>query len=385
MISPVRSEQIGSNWNFFNSTSIHFGRGARKSLGALTSGKKILAVASVRGRAQFNADPLLRSVDLGFRWITSVTENPGLQDIEDAATEIKGTNFDAIVAFGGGSAIDFAKGLCAMLAVGQEAVNLRSVIELPGLLDSLPLLPIYAIPTTAGTGSEVTPFATVWDHSNKKKLSLVNKALYPEVAIIDPALTDTLPAQATFSSGLDALNQALESIWNKNSSSVTRELAARAVALSLYALPALHANLSDQGARDSMAEAALLAGLCISQTKTSVCHSISYPLTARFGISHGIAVAFTMREVMARCLAHDPEFFDSVLSKSGHISASSLCEEIGRIVELFGVANQVLESAGGLAAILEHKHEMLASERANNFVLELDEGFIEEVIRASSR
>jgi len=134
-----------------------------------------------------------------------------------------------------------------------------------------------------------------------------------------------------------------------------------------------------------MAEALLLAGLCISQTKTSVCHSISCPLTAKFSISHGIAVAFTMREMMKRCLAHDPEFFNSVLSKSGHISASSLCEEIGRIVELFGVANQVLESAGGLVAILENKHEMLASERTNNFVLELDEGFIEEVIRASSR
>jgi alcohol dehydrogenase len=289
------------------------------------------------------------------------------------------------VAFGGGSAIDFAKGLCAMLAVGQEAVNLRSVIELPGLLDSLPLLPIYAIPTTAGTGSEVTPFATVWDHSNKKKLSLVNKALYPEVAIIDPALTDALPAQATFSSGLDALNQALESIWNKNSSPVTRELAARAVALSLCALPALHANLSDQGARDSMAEAALLAGICISQTKTSVCHSISYPLTARFGISHGIAVAFTMREVLSKCVAHDPHFFDVVLSRSGHLSASSLCEEIGRIQGLLNVAPQVLERAGGLDAILEFKHEMLASERANNFVLKVDEEFIEEVIRGASR
>jgi alcohol dehydrogenase len=381
----VKSEQIGSNWNFFNSTSIHFGRGARKSLGAITSSKKILAVASVRGRAQFNADPLLQPAGRGYKWITSVTENPGLQDIENAAKDVKGTNFDAIVAFGGGSAIDFAKGLCAMLAVGQQAVNLRSVIELPDLLDSLPLLPIYAIPTTAGTGSEVTPFATVWDHSNKKKLSLVNKALYPEVAIIDPALTDALPAQATFSSGLDALNQALESIWNKNSSPVTRELAARAVALSLYALPALHANLSDQGARDSMAEAALLAGICISQTKTSVCHSISYPLTARFGISHGIAVAFTMREVLSKCVAHDPHFFDVVLSRSGHLSASSLCEEIGRIQGLLNVAPQVLERAGGLDAILEFKHEMLASERANNFVLKVDEEFIEEVIRGASR
>jgi len=283
-----------TSWTFHNTTSIDFGRGKRKLLVSEIAGKKVLAVSSVRGKKQFLGDHILGSLASDFMWVTSVRENPGVVEIDETAAALKGSRFDVILAFGGGSAIDFAKALSAILSTGPEHHNVRHVVSHPELIDSAKLIPIYAMPTTAGTGSEVTPFATVWDHDNQKKLSVFSASLYPTRAIVDPELTDSLPSDATFASGLDALNQAFESVWNKNNSPITKSLAARSIDLALRALPSLMVDITDGAARDSMAEAALLAGVCISQTRTAICHSISYPLTARFSVPHGIAAAFTM-------------------------------------------------------------------------------------------
>lgn len=138
-------------------------------MGPLISGKNVLVISSERGKAQFYADSFLDGLEAQLTWYTRVQQNPDIRDIEVAANLLKGSDFDAVIAFGGGSAIDFAKATTAMLALEGSSADLASIIDDPSALSKKQLLPIYAVPTTAGTGSEVTPFATIWDHARGKK------------------------------------------------------------------------------------------------------------------------------------------------------------------------------------------------------------------------
>lgn len=378
--APTASRTKPSTWGFHSQTSVRFGRGVRKHLKDEIRDQRVLAVSSRRGRQQLLSDHILAPHGGDFFWVDSVTENPGLKEIQAALEKVDGQNFDCIVAFGGGSAIDFAKSLAAGLASGSGGQDLRAIVSHPeSLLENHPL-PIHAVPTTSGTGSEVTHFATIWDYENRKKLSLASQTLAPKTALVDSELTDLLPANATLSSGLDALNQAFESVWNKNRSPVTVGLASRAISLALEALPALHQNLSNPVARDKMAEASLLAGLCINQTRTAICHSISYPLTAHLGVPHGVACAFTMGEVLSLCVEQTPSLFDTVIRATGHRSAEALRDEIRALLLHLGVAAKVRAATDNVDSILALKEEMVTPGRSDNFSLEIDDDALAHLI-----
>ena len=201
-----------------------------------------------------------------------------------------------ILAIGGGSVIDSAK----VFAVAGG--DFSRVAALPGdanraASDCRPT-PIIAVPTTAGTGSEVTPWATVWDVQSGQKYSLSRPGLFPEHALIDPLLMVEKPGELTVSTGLDALSHALESLWNVNSNPVSASYAVAAAREILDALPRLVADLRNVALRTRMAKAALFAGLAFSNTQTAIAHSISYPFTLTFGVPHGIACSFTLPAVM---------------------------------------------------------------------------------------
>jgi len=367
-------------WGFHSQTSVRFGRGVRKYLKDEIRDQRVLAVSSRRGRQQLLSDHILAPHVGNFFWVDSVTENPGLKEIQAALEKVGGQNFDCIVAFGGGSAIDFAKSLAAGLASGLGGQDLRAIVSHPESLLKYHPLPIHAVPTTSGTGSEVTHFATIWDYENRKKLSLASQTLAPKTALVDSELTDLLPANATLSSGLDALNQAFESVWNKNALPITVVLAARAISLALEALPALHQNLSNTVARDKMAEASLSAGLCINQTRTAICHSISYPLTAHFGVPHGIACAFTMGEVLNLCVEQTPTMFDTVIRATGHRSAEALRDEVRVLLLHIGVAAKVRAATDDVNSVLALRREMMTPGRSDNFTLEIDEDVLSHLI-----
>ncbi|HVE89694.1 MAG TPA: iron-containing alcohol dehydrogenase PsrA [Burkholderiaceae bacterium] len=220
---------------------------------------------------------------------------------------------DALVAVGGGSAIDSAKALMVGTASGtfQELINLLAT---GGTFVPHRAKPLIAVPTTAGTGSEVTPWATIWDRTANKKHSLHLPQTWPEAAIVDPNLMLTLPASVTLQSGLDALSHALESIWNINANPISDNFAVAAAREVLAALPALMKDLPNPGLRARMALAALNAGLAFSNTKTALAHSISYEMTLRFGLPHGIACSFTLPMVLQKALGIDPER-DAVLAR----------------------------------------------------------------------
>jgi len=164
---------------------------------------------------------------------------------------------------------------------------------------------LIAAPTTAGTGSEVTPWATIWDSASLKKYSLHLDCTWPTVAIIDPQLMLTVPAGVTVSTGLDALSHALESIWNVNANPVSDTFAISAIEDILECLPRLRRDLGNQELRSRMALAALKAGLAFSNTKTALAHSISYEMTLHHGLPHGIACSFTLPLVLGLAWGHD--------------------------------------------------------------------------------
>lgn len=379
----IRPEIFPSHlWGFHNPVKVRYGRGVRKSLHSDVVAKRVLAVSSERGHDQFGRDAVLSSLEKGFTWIDSVKPHPTLASIEHAREQIEGYNFDCVVAFGGGSALDFAKALSALIGL-PKGRTLRSLIADPQRLEYSTSLPLYAIPTTSGTGSEVTPFATIWDDENKYKLSLSSQSLFPTVAIVDPELADSNPALHAFASGLDALNQAFEAIWNKNQSPITNAIAPHAASLALEALPSLHRNPQDTEARTKLSEASLLAGICISHTRTAICHSISYPITAHFGVAHGFACAFSMGEILKLCVSQAPELLETVAWKNGNSSIDDLSIEMQSLLSMLEVPKKVRESTTGLQDILNLRTEMFTPGRSDNFVLDIDDALMIEILTRS--
>lgn len=211
---------------------------------------------------------------------------------------------ESVVAVGGGSAIDTAKALI----VGTRSGRFDELLALLARGDAFApprVKALIAVPTTAGTGSEVTPWATIWERARQKKHSLHLRETWPECALIDPELMLTLPAPVTLQSALDALSHALESIWNVNANPISDTLAVAAAREVMASLPALLAAPGDLALRSRMALAALKAGLAFSNTRTALAHSISYEMTLRFGLPHGIACSFTLPMVLARAIGAD--------------------------------------------------------------------------------
>lgn len=375
--------QPEQSWSFHNPVKVYFGNECRKVLAGLLARQKLLVVTTARGRAQFTSDPHLGTLQSDITWVDSVSPNPGLTETQVEIDRLAGQDFDAVLAFGGGSAMDAAKALAAALTPGLGSRDLATLIAEPGAYLSGPLLPIHAVTTTSGTGAEVTPFATIWDHENRKKLSLASPRLFPLTAIVDPELTHGLPRMATLSTSLDAMNQAFESVWNRHRTPMTTLMAARAIGLALEAIPRLATDLDDGDARTMIAEASLLAGLCISQTRTAICHSMSYPLTAHFDIAHGFACAFTMSAVAHDVLRTAPEGLSEVAAINGFSDASTLIAQMDAVLDESGLSALVAADLPEMDRVLALRGEMFTPGRSDNLILPITDAWLERVLRQS--
>ncbi len=237
--------------------------------------------------------------------IDNIDTNPDVAELIESCRRFGAANTrpEVIVALGGGSMIDAAKVLAA--SGGDFACVKRHLIE-KAPLDASKFLPIIAVPTTSGTGSEVTSWATVWDQASNAKYSLANPRLYPEAALVDPSLTLAAPRGLTLTTGLDALSHSLESLWNVNANPVSANYAVEAAREILDALPRLLERLDDLDLRSRLARASLFAGLAFSNTKTALAHNISYGITLRHGTAHGIACSFCLPQVMEWAIGASP-------------------------------------------------------------------------------
>ena len=292
---------------FHNPVDTRFGWGSLLELADITENQKVALVTFPEARGLGLVD---RIQDLlGDRLvyvIEDVQPNPDVARLRDTYERFwqQAGDCHAVIAVGGGSAIDTAKALI----VGTESGHFDELLAL--LATGKPFVParskiLIAAPTTAGTGSEVTPWATIWDSASHKKYSLHLDCTWPKVAIVDPQLMLTVPAGVTVSTGLDALSHALESIWNINANPVSDTFAVSAIEDILECLPQLRRDLGNPELRSRMALAALKAGLAFSNTKTALAHSISYEMTLHHGLPHGIACSFTLPLVLGLAWGHD--------------------------------------------------------------------------------
>ncbi|MDL2270012.1 phosphonoacetaldehyde reductase [Desulfosarcina sp. OttesenSCG-928-G17] len=373
------------SWTFHNPTSVFFGPGVRRKLAELIRNHHCLIVTSLRGHRQFCEDVVLGglAVSDAHTWMTEVLPQPELTKIQTSLDALAGKRFDAVVAFGGGSAMDTAKAMALCLAQESPSRNLADVLGSTSFNCKIKSLPLYAVPTTSGTGSEVTPFATIWDMVQKKKRSLANESIFPCTAVVDPELTYGLPWEVTLSTGLDAFNQAFESVWNKNVSNISFQLAVQAVRLGFDALPKLKQNMDNTHARSALAEASLLSGLCISQTRTALCHAISYPLSLRFGLSHGFACAFSMRAIAELCLKNRIPAYEALAAAIGIGNSKSLTDTIFSLFEILEVNPHIKTNLPDLNALLKLTDEMYTASRSDNFIVPVNEMTLLDIIKDS--
>jgi alcohol dehydrogenase class IV len=203
----------------------------------------------------------------------------------------------ALLAIGGGTTLDLAKVARFRLSDLDAAPVVWRANKLPAMHHRHRL---WCAPTTSGTGSEVTPGATLWDldSSPPVKRSWSMPQGFADCALIDPALTLTCPEHVTRDTALDTLAHALESIWNIKANDLTRPLAVQSAQLVLQTLPGLLQNLHDHDARSALSKASLMAGLAMSQTQTALAHALSYELTLHENLPHGHACAVWLPMVL---------------------------------------------------------------------------------------
>lgn len=322
---------MSQSWKYLNPVNVTFGVGEVASLKETVRGRKY-CLLTYNDHPFF--DHLVDQVSLSAGEpsviVRDVEPNPSFAGLRTACRSFGACENtpEVIVALGGGSVIDTAKVLAAS---GKDFARVQAYLEGRAGADTLFNVPIIAVPTTAGTGSEVTCWATVWDTENKKKYSLARPNLYPEHSIVDPQLTLQVPHSLTLSTGLDALSHALESIWNVNANPVSTNHAVRAAREIIATLPALLRNLQDIKLRERMGQASLFAGLAFSNTKTALAHSLSYYLTLHHGTVHGIACSFSL-----------PAILRSVIGKNAACDAA--------LMQIFG--DDLEQGATGLESFL---------------------------------
>ena len=284
---------------FYNPVQVTLRSGVRESVIEECAGKRVLVVCTSSAFIRYKNDQALTKLLLQPSTLLEhdFASNPAISDIRKISRRYRDSNLDLIVGLGGGSAMDVAKIASVTIPASCEMLEIDDLLADEELFSRFKPIDCLQVPTTAGTGSEVTPFATVWDYERRQKKSLSNPAMFAKKALIDPDFLCKTPLDVSISTGFDALNQAFESIWNRNADEYSRSISRRAAVLGLQALPFINNIAVDAEIRKKLATASLLAGLAISQTRTSICHSISYPLTLKYGIPHGLACAFSMLEV----------------------------------------------------------------------------------------
>jgi len=312
---------------------VRYGSGAIHSTPQVVAelgGSRVLLVCGRRSFEASGAGRMLRALEqvaVVHRWSDFAPDTDSADLIRGLAI-IEDLRPDVILGIGGGSAMDMAKLLCAFQGITDEA-QLHDVIRASGRITSRAPTLILA-PTTSGSGSEATHFAVVY--IGEEKCSVAGPALRPDVAILDPALTLSGAPYQRATSGIDAVAQAMESLWAVGATDHSRRYARHALGL---LMPAIETYVNDptQASARAMAVGSHLAGRAIDISKTTAAHALSYGITKRYGVSHGHAVALTLGAFIEAHAQADA----SALASS--VSAKQHDEAVGLVFGVLGAAD----------------------------------------------
>ena len=344
------------NWQYMQPVEIIFGCGKTAELGE---------ICSRRGyeKGVLVCDPFFAQNGLSEKLISDsgnrisavfsdVTANPRAIEADACAALMRETGADFAIALGGGSAIDCAKAAC-MLATGSLPASAHHTggIPIPG--KSLPLI---AVPTTAGTGSEATGVAVLTDEEKGVKAPIGHPCLFPKIALIDPELTVSMPPFVTAVSGLDALSHALEGFWSRGHQPICDAVALEAARTIFAHLPSAFSDGANLEAREKMCEASFMAGLAFALPKTAAAHAISFPLTNVYGLPHGEACAFTLDSLCVINAEAENGRLNNFAKKLGFGNAAEMGARISQMKREMGLRCTLADAGIPLDALSELAH-----------------------------
>lgn len=249
-----------------------------------------------------------------------ITGEPTDTMIEKGVEMLKSSGCDFIIGIGGGSPLDSAKAIAAM------AVNEGSIADYNGKEITGEILPLAAIPTTAGTGSEATKFTVITDSEKGIKMLLKGDVLVPKLAIVDSSFTVGAPKSVTSATGLDALTHAVEAYTSRKAFSMTDTLAVSAVKRIMKYLPIAYKEPDNSLAREQMSIAALEAGICINNSSVTIVHGMSRPIGALFHVPHGMSNAMLLKECLSFAISGAYEKFAN-LGRETDVASDSDSDE----------------------------------------------------------
>lgn len=287
----------------------------------------------------------LASLGLVTQVFSDVEADPSVETVDSGAARLTAFGADALIAFGGGSPMDAAKSMSMVSANGGSIFDYMR----GGKTFVKPGLPLICIPTTAGTGSEVTASAVTTDKLSKQKIGIGHDFQLPKYAIIDPVVQASMPSAVTAATGLDALTHAIEAYVALKANPMTDGLALTAIKLIADNLRLACANGEDLVARANMAMASLIAGVAFANAGLGAVHAIAHPVGAQFAVAHGTANGIVLPYVMDYCLmANYPKFREIAIAMGKDVSGLNLRDAAALSVE----AVEELKLDVGIAARL---------------------------------
>ena len=308
---------------------IRFGCGSRRELPAVLASLGADRALVVCDRFLRPAvEQMQREIPAIAAIFSDIEENPQLSGVTASVGLIRAYNVGAVIGIGGGSTMDTAKFAAAIATESDD--------PLPYFKGERPFpasrLPMIAMPTTAGTGSEVTQVSVMSNGREKKTIN--NPVFMPTCAIVDPELTVTVPPRTTMNTGLDAMAHALEGYWSKNHQPISDLCAIEAVRLVLENLETAYRDGSNMKARENMSLAALLGGMSFALPKTAGSHACSYPLSEDYHLPHGEACAFTLDSFVR---INADERLETLCRRVGLSGTDELAERIHALKVLGGL------------------------------------------------
>lgn len=311
----------------------------------------------------------LKTVDIKTDAFTEIEANPSVATVEKATEKFKESGADFIVAFGGGSPMDVAKVVGVVAKYGGSITEYEGAHKVPG-----PIIPLIAIPTTAGTGSEVTAFSVITDHSRDYKLTVFSYELLPAYAILDAELITTAPASVAAACGIDAFIHAEEAYISTAASPFSDAMAEKAMALIGKNIRRFVANRGDMEAAEAMMVGSLFAGIAFSFARLGNVHAMSHPVSAFFDVPHGVANAVLLPVVAEYNALADhgryltiyndispvPAYADDFESMMLVDAIHSLCADIGIPENLTIAINQASKTGEVTREEIESKIEAMA-------------------------
>lgn len=307
-------------FSFTGAKKIVFGRGSFATLPEHIAELKILRPLIVLDRNlaetgfREKVDGILAKAGIGYVIYDKTEPEPPLELADEGTKLALKKKCDGVVGIGGGSAMDLAKAIAVLAANKGKAEDYLGLNRVPG-----PGLPKIMVPTTAGTGSEVTFTAVFIRKKLKKKEGMNSPYLYPELALLDPELTLSLPPHPTAATGIDALCHAIESYTSVNASPMSEMMSIEAIRLISDNLRTAVHDGTNIEAREAMLLGSLYAGLGLANAGVTAVHSLSYPLGGKYGISHGLANTIMLPRVMAFNLPGALEKFVDIAEVMGEI------------------------------------------------------------------